>query len=160
MDKLSKCTVQTPRGLTYTYYFSGPKYSKPTLLLQHGWPDTAALWTDLITSYLVPHGYGVIAPDLLGYRGTSKPDDPKLYGLRQMSDDMIAILDDAGIDRVISVGHDWGSGLAQRVNLWHPTRVSGMILFNVAYIPAIREPFDLVELRKLVEPILGYFSKS
>ena len=37
----------------------------PTVLLLHGWPDTSALWDDVVSS-LVAAGYRVAAPDLRG----------------------------------------------------------------------------------------------
>ena len=57
MDTLNKKSLRVTRGFTYTYYSSPAKPGRPTLLLCHGWPDEAALWSDLITSHLAPHGY-------------------------------------------------------------------------------------------------------
>jgi pimeloyl-ACP methyl ester carboxylesterase len=76
MDTLTKKTITTKRGFEYTYYVSPAAAGKPTLLLHHGFPDQANEWEQLITNHLKPAGYGVIAPDLLGYGGTSKPTDP------------------------------------------------------------------------------------
>ena len=132
-------TITTSRSLTYHYHYS-PARSKPTILFCHGWPDSAELWSALSSS-LVEQGYGAIVPDMLGYGETSKPTDPALYNIRAISNDLIEIVDNEGLDKVIPLGHDWGSHAASRVVLWHPERVCGMILCNVGYFPP--GPFEL-----------------
>lgn len=144
MDQLTKKTLTTKRGFTYTYYVSPAAPGKPTLVLQHGFPDTAAQWADLITQHLRPAGYGAIAPDLLGYGGTSKPTDPAAYRLGGMTADVVEILDaevgEAGA--VVSLGHDWGSPAASALYNLRPGRVSGLVNVSVPYLGARRGPVD------------------
>ena len=52
-------------------------------------------------------GYGIIAPDMLGYGGTDKPTDPAVYKGTLMAKDMVDILDAEKIAKVIVIGHDW-----------------------------------------------------
>jgi soluble epoxide hydrolase / lipid-phosphate phosphatase len=73
--------------------------------------------------YLQPAGYGVVAVDDLGYAGSSKPADSASYALNLMARDLCEILDAENLDQVISLGHDWGSILAQRLYNFHPERV-------------------------------------
>lgn len=156
LSKLNKKTIGVSRGLTYTYYTHPARDDKPTVLLFHGWPDTARLWAGLINNYLAPNGYGVIAPDCLGYGDTSKPTDPAAYSWSLMTRDAIEIIDAEGItDGVISVGHDWGCMLAQRLYNFYPDRVRGVILMNVAYLQPTGS-FDLEETNKLTEEAIGY----
>jgi soluble epoxide hydrolase / lipid-phosphate phosphatase len=158
MDSLSKKTLQTSRHLTYTYYVSRAKGDLPTLLLIHGWPDNHELWSDLITNHLLPAGYGVVAIDCLGYGGTSKPVDAKMYSWEGMTADLCDILDAEGLQKIVSLGHDWGSGLAQRLWLFHPERMNGLVLLNVPYIGPSSEPFDLDKWQAMLTPMLGYFT--
>lgn len=44
---------------------------------------------------------------MLGYGGTDKPLDEKLYRIKLMADDLTDILDAEKLDRVIVIGHDW-----------------------------------------------------
>lgn len=155
MDHLTKKTLETKRGFTYTYYVSPAQGSKPTLLLQHGFPDSAAEWEDLITSHLKPAGYGVIAIDQLGYAGTSKPTDPAQYKMSGITNDFIDILDAEGIEKVISLGHDWGSRSAQMLFNLHPERVSGLALVNTGYTGIKHGPFDLDGMIAIMEKMLG-----
>lgn len=142
LSKLTQKTLKVSRGFTYKYYVSPAQGSKPTLILFHGWPDTARLWADLINNHLVPQGYGVVAPDCLGYGGTSKPTDTPSYAWKHMTADAVEILDAEGIPAAISFGHDWGSAMAQRLYNLHPSRVIGLVIVNVTYIPP-KPGFDL-----------------
>ncbi|KAL6399572.1 hypothetical protein AUP68_18122 [Ilyonectria robusta] len=108
LSKLTRKTLQVSRGFSYTYYTSPAQDSKPTLILFHGWPDTARLWAGLINDYLLPLGYGIVALDCLGYGGTSKPTDLSSYAWQHMTADAVEILDAEKLATVISVGHDWG----------------------------------------------------
>lgn len=71
--------------------------------------------------------------------------------------DQIDILDAKGIQRCVSVGHDWGSVLAQRIYLFRPERVEAICLMNVAYRPPAEKPGDLEEMRAVLEITIGYF---
>ncbi|KAH0831653.1 hypothetical protein AYO21_01852 [Fonsecaea monophora] len=109
MDLLEKKTLKVTRGFTYTYYTSPAKDGRPTLLLIHGFPDAPDTYEEAIRDYLLPNGYGVIAVDCLGYNGTSKPTDVESYNMQLMTQDLKEIVDKEGLDKVISVGHDWAS---------------------------------------------------
>jgi soluble epoxide hydrolase/lipid-phosphate phosphatase len=94
-------------GVQYHYYHSAPKLaSKPTLLFLHGFPSTSVDWVHQVP-YFSNKGYGIIAPDMLGYGGTSKPEDPRAYAGPELAAQCIAILDAEGVDKAIIVAHDW-----------------------------------------------------
>jgi soluble epoxide hydrolase / lipid-phosphate phosphatase len=157
MDKLTKKTITTKRGFEYTYYvLAAAAAARPTLLLHHGFPDQAEEWEQLINNHLRPAGYGVIAPDLLGYGGTSKPTDPAAYKFGGMTADLVEILDAEKVDKVVSLGHDWGSRAAQLFFNLHPGRVSGLIMVNVPWMGAKRGPFDLDEELAQSQQHFGY----
>jgi hypothetical protein len=115
MESLTKKTLKNSRSFTYTYYVSRAQSPLPTVLLIHGCPDSANLWSDLVMTYLQPGGYGVVAVDDLGYGGSSKPTDSAAYALNLMVKDLCEVLDTENLEQVISLGHDWGSILAQRL---------------------------------------------
>lgn len=159
LSRLDSKTIKVSRGLTYTYFTHAPTDGKPTLILFHGWPDTARLWAGLINSHLLPAGYGIIAIDCLGYGGSSKPTNPAAYAWHLMTRDAVEIIDaeenivDGG--RVISAGHDWGAAMAQRLYNYHPDRVAGIALFNVSYIPPMGS-FDLAAFNQKMTEVYGY----
>ena len=94
------------RGHTYRYYLSPPGPQQPVLLFLHGFPSTSSDWRRQI-AFFQPLGYGIIAPDLLGAGGTSKPLDPKEFRLNAMVDDVLEILNGESIKKVVCVSHDW-----------------------------------------------------
>ena len=115
MDGLRKTSLEVKAGISYTYWTAQAKDQKPTLLLFHGCPDSASLWQDLIVKHLLPAGYGVIAPDLLGYGSSSKPTGVENYTMSAISADIVKILETEHLDKVIVLGHDFGVYLASRM---------------------------------------------
>ena len=81
------------------------------MLLLHGWPDTGDLWRHQVPA-LAPTGYRVIAPDLRGFGGSSRPADVEAYAAPHMVGDVIGVLDELAIERAHLVGHDWGAAIA------------------------------------------------
>jgi pimeloyl-ACP methyl ester carboxylesterase len=155
MDAFEKKTSKTSRGYTYTYYTAEGDKTLPTLFFQHGWPDHAEMWKEVATS-LRSTKHPIIIPDLLGYGGTDKPTDPVEYKWNAMIKDLIEIIDTEKADKVISIGHDWGSACAARLYNYYPDRVSGLVLLNVAYMAPGRQPFDLDATNAMTKQAFGY----
>jgi pimeloyl-ACP methyl ester carboxylesterase len=126
-------------------------------LLLHGYPDNAKLWEDLATKYLVPGGYGVIIPDLLGFDGSDKPTDPQMYNLIGLTNDFDEILKAEHTDRVIISGHDVGSSLATRFYNFHPECCVGLITLNIPVQSKPERPFVLEQFVSMLKKMLGYF---
>ncbi|HXA12442.1 MAG TPA: alpha/beta hydrolase, partial [Mycobacterium sp.] len=97
----------------------------PVVVLAHGFPELAYSWRHQIP-VLAEAGYRVLAPDQRGYGGSSKPDAIEDYNIVALCDDVAGVLDDAGADRAVIVGHDWGSVVAWDFGLLHPDRVIGV----------------------------------
>ena len=158
MDGFQQRTLTTKRSLKYTYYVSPSGESTkqhPALFFIHGFPDSARLWRDVIAKLgALPNK--IIVPDCLGYEGTDKPSDTKLYAYKEQAADLVEILAAENAVSTVIIGHDWGSGIAQRVYLYHRELFSGVILLNVAYLIPATEPFDLAAANKLTESIFGY----
>lgn len=94
-------------GTTYGYvHIASSSSAKPNFLLLHGYPSSSYDWRHQIRA-LQSAGYGVLAPDLLGYGDTDKPEDVEAYRMKSMSDHMVELLDIENVRRCIAVGHDW-----------------------------------------------------
>jgi pimeloyl-ACP methyl ester carboxylesterase len=70
----------------------------------------------------------LLAPDLRG-RGRSA-HLPEPYGIAQHIADLIAVLDHAGTDRAIVVGHSMGCDVAARFAADHPDRAAAVVLLD------------------------------
>ncbi|KAJ7060099.1 alpha/beta-hydrolase [Mycena amicta] len=134
MDETRFKQTKTQRGFTYAYYFAAPSDGKPTFFFSHGFPTPAYLWRHQVT-FLEPLGYGIVAPDLLGYGGTDKPNDPKFYIGSGLAQDVVDILDKEGIQQVIAVSHDCGTHVVSRMVSFHPERLSACAFFGIGYMP-------------------------
>ncbi|OLN93095.1 Bifunctional epoxide hydrolase 2-like protein 4 [Colletotrichum chlorophyti] len=147
-------TLEVSPAILYKYYYyksSNP--GLPAVLFLHGFPSTA---TDFYPQleHLASRGYGVIAPDLLGYGGTSKPEDPRAYVWRAMSAHIVAVLDAEGIGAVVGVGHDLGSWFLSRLYHIYPSRFSGLAFLDVGYaVPGDR--FDVEGINRLTKEMTG-----
>ncbi|KAJ7151872.1 Alpha/Beta hydrolase protein [Mycena crocata] len=123
----------TPRGFKYHYFFNPADVGKPTLVFLHGFPSSAHDWRHQV-AFFVKHGYGVLAPDLLGYGGTDKPTEVAAYAKSGMSADIISIMDKENINsKVYAIGHDWGSALTSGLAAFYPSRFAGFAFFAVGY---------------------------
>jgi pimeloyl-ACP methyl ester carboxylesterase len=82
---------------------------------------------------LAAAGYRVIVPDLRGYGQSDKPADIAAYALPFLAGDVIAILDDLGLERAHVVGHDWGAALAWGLGSLVPDRVDHLVALSVGH---------------------------
>jgi pimeloyl-ACP methyl ester carboxylesterase len=110
---------------------------RPVLLL-HGFPDSSALWRHQVPA-LTAAGMRVLAPDLRGFGDSERPAEVADYRVRRSVADMVAVLDDAGVDRVSVVGHDWGAGVAWALAAFEPDRVERLVAMSVGHPNVHRE---------------------
>jgi 2-hydroxymuconate-semialdehyde hydrolase len=87
----------------------------PTVVLLHGFPTSSHLWRDLVP-ILAPR-FRAIAPDLLGYGDSSKPEDPRALTIDAQAGYVRELVEDLGVTEFAVVGHDIGGGVAQLLAL-------------------------------------------
>lgn len=109
----------------------------PTILLLHGWPDTSALWDDVVPE-LVNAGYRVAAPDLRGCGESDKPNDVDSYKMRHLVGDVVSVIAALGEEKVTLVGHDWGANLAWMAAAYRPDLVERLGVVSVGHPTAFR----------------------
>lgn len=100
-------SIKLDDGTRYAYAHIKPATaSQPTFLFLHGFPSSSYDWRHQIAA-LKSKGFGILAPDLLGYGDTDSPAGIENYTLKRMSGHVAEILAKEGIKKVIGVGHDW-----------------------------------------------------
>ena len=100
-------TYTTTRALTYSYIHIRPQFPNTQyILFLHGFPSTSHDWRHQI-SFFVAKGYGILAPDLLGFGETSKPNELEMYTGKGMARDIVEIMVLEGVGVVVGVAHDW-----------------------------------------------------
>src|SRR5260370_26864795 len=113
--------------------FSREPGAAPPVILLHGFPETSFAWRFQIPA-LARH-YRVIAPDLRGYGETDKPS--KGYDKRTMANDVVALLETLGVERVALVGHDRGARVATRLAKDHPQPGARLLVIDNVPSPIV-----------------------
>ncbi|GAO13143.1 hypothetical protein UVI_02025010 [Ustilaginoidea virens] len=126
-------------GKTYSYILGEPRSTAgpvETVFLIHGFPDSNFGWRYQIP-YLMSLGFRVVAPSMLGYGDTCRPDSLAQFSLKSMAADIKALAAQVvGEDeQIILGGHDWGGALVWRVVLWHPELVKAVFAVCTPYVP-------------------------
>jgi pimeloyl-ACP methyl ester carboxylesterase len=149
-------TQMTSRGTWLYYEDTG---SGPVMLLSHSWWCDGRQWPQV--PVLVAAGYRVLNLDNRGHGQSGPHREP--FTLWDMADDLVAVLDHAGVDQAILVGLSIGGMASIRAALRYPDRVRALVLadtgaaaqgfVNRAKITALG-PFFRTPARHLVVPQL------
>ncbi len=113
-------------------------------------------WEDEFCERLAAGGRFVIRYDHrdTGRSTTYEPGEPG-YGIRELVDDAVDLLDHFGLDSAHIVGMSLGGGLAQIIAVEHPERVASLTL--IATAPAPPGPQD-PDLPAMTEETIAEFS--
>jgi pimeloyl-ACP methyl ester carboxylesterase len=144
------------RGLDFHLAEAGS--GDDVVLCLHGWPQHWYEWRHLLPALADRHR--VIAIDLRGFGWSDAPSDG--YEKENLADDVLAVLDALGLERVKLVGHDWGGWIGFLLCLKAPHRFERFLPLNIlhpwlssprAIVPyAWRFTYQLV----VMAPVVGY----
>lgn len=140
----------TSDGVSYTYDYSpAADPAKPTFFFFHGFPSTRRDWSPQVAA-LKAAGSGVLAPDMLGYGDSDKPDNLSAYKWSVGSNHIAELIDAEGLEQVIGLGHDWGTGAMARAYNYHPDKFSQLVFISVGYMyPAGFMDIDAINAQSL-----------
>jgi len=99
-----------------------------TVVLLHGKNFCSATWEKTIRA-LAGAGYRVIAPDQIGFCKSSKPEHYQ-FSFQQLAANTRALLQHAGVQNPIIMGHSTGGMLAFRYALMYPKETKALIAVN------------------------------
>ena len=102
----------------------------PAILLLHGFPDFSYGWHRLLDP-LAQAGYRVVAPDLRGHGGSSRPAEAESYTYFHIIGDIVALMNQLEIDDAVVVGHDMGAYVAMNMALIVPQRVRAVVSLSI-----------------------------
>ena len=77
-------------------------------------------------------GHRVVAYDARGHGRSSPAPDPADYGYEALAADLLAVLDERGIERAVLAGASMGAHTIVRLALDHGDRVAGLVLITPA----------------------------
>jgi pimeloyl-ACP methyl ester carboxylesterase len=137
---------------------AGDPAGMPVVLL-HGLSDS---WRSFETVLSHLHVVRAMAMTLRGHGDAPKPDGG--YDAGTLADDVVAVLDDAGVQRAVVVGHSMGTIIGTRLAIDHPERVAGLVLAGgratfdgpdmrefFGFLDGIEDPVDPGFLREFQE---------
>jgi pimeloyl-ACP methyl ester carboxylesterase len=118
------------------------------VVLVHGWNGSTFNFR-----YTIPElarRARVVAVDLLGFGYSARPRDAD-YSLTAQAERVRALMDRLGIARASVIGHSMGGGVALRLALAHPERVSRLVLADSV---SVRRRTRGVRIGAAVAPLL------
>lgn len=133
---MPELTIAAPDGTVLAGEEAG---EGPPVVLVHGLTATRR-YVVMGSRALERAGHRVVAYDARGH-GASTPPASGDYGFDALAGDLLAVLDDRGVERAVLAGASMGAHTLLRVALDHPERVAGLVVITPAYVPeAITDP--------------------
>lgn len=104
----------------------------PPVLLLHGFPQDSRCW-DEVAPLLHAAGLRTLRFDQRGYADTARPSRTRDYGSDRLVSDVVALLDEAGLEQVHLVGHDLGGLVGWAMAAAHPRRLASLTVLSVPH---------------------------
>ena len=108
--------------LEYTEFGGGDRW----VVLIHGQLMPRRMHQPL-ARHLAASGAHVVTVDLLGHGRSDRPEDPLEYSMTAFGEQVIALLDELGIDQAVVGGTSLGANVSLEVATLAPERVRGLI---------------------------------
>ena len=96
------------------------------LLLVHGFPQSRAFWAPQLAAHAADRR--CLAPDLRGFGESTDVPAGAAWTIDRHADDLVAVLDDAGVARAAVCGLSMGGYVALALWRRHPARVAALVL--------------------------------
>jgi pimeloyl-ACP methyl ester carboxylesterase len=150
-------THRTVRARGIDFHVAEAGAGDDVVLCLHGWPQHWYMWRQLMPALADRHR--VLALDLRGFGWSDAPRDG--YEKEEMATDVLAVLDELGLERVKLVGHDWGGWIGFLLCLRAPQRFERYLALSIP-MPWVRVRNAIGQLPRflyqqpIVAPLLGY----
>src|SRR3712207_4797247 len=125
----------TRDGLVFDVRDGGPADGDPVVLL-HGFPQDSTAFT-AVAGELHAAVLRTLAPDQRGHSPGARPSGRAAYRLRELTDDVLALLDGAHLGSAHVVGHDWGAAVVWALAALLPERVRTLTALSVPHPAAM-----------------------
>ena len=112
-------------GVRLAYDDVGRRDGVPLVFI-HGWTANRHRWDDQLSQFA--GRCRVISLDLRGHGDSDLTPDP--YTIGGLAREVLALLDELGVDRFVPVGHSMGGMIALTLALEHPERVQRLVVVD------------------------------
>jgi pimeloyl-ACP methyl ester carboxylesterase len=110
----------------------------PPVVLLHGLTATRR-YVVMGSRALERGGHRVLAYDARGHGASTPAPDPRAYTYDELGQDLLAVLDAAGVERAVLAGASMGAHTALWLALRAPERVAGLVVITPGYDPATQD---------------------
>jgi len=117
----------------------------PLVIFCHGWPESWYSYRHQLPA-VAKAGFKAVAYDVRGYGESDKPHEIEAYSMRNMTNDVIGIIDALGYDTAITIGHDWGGPIALNTAALNEDRITATGTLSVPFMG--RGPMPTLDLWK------------
>ena len=117
----------------------------PLVIFCHGWPESWYSYRHQLPA-VADAGFKAVAYDVRGYGESDKPYEVEAYTMRNMTNDVIGIIDVLGYDTAITIGHDWGGPIALNTAALNEDRITATGTLSVPFTG--RGPMPTLDLWK------------
>ncbi len=146
--------IQT-NGIKLHVVQAGP-VDGPLMILLHGFPEFWYGWRHQIDA-LAAAGYRVWVPDQRGYNLSDKPNHIGAYVIDTLAADVVGLIDAAGEQKAVVVGHDWGAAVAWWTAVSYPERIERLVVMNVPH-PMVMKKFASRNAEQMLRSwYIGFF---
>ena len=111
----------------------------PLVVLLHGFPELPSCWRHQVGP-LTAAGFRVVAPALRGYAGSPAPTEVSGYTADKLADDIAGVIEAAGEESGVVIGHDWGASVAWATAGLRPERVRAVAGLSVPFTARSQTP--------------------
>jgi pimeloyl-ACP methyl ester carboxylesterase len=122
----NQARILTRSGTPIHYWLTDGSASKPLILFTHGAGCDHRMFDEQVRA--LSGKYRILTWDARGH-GLSRPIGDA-FSLRIVVDDLLAILDQLGVQKAIFAGQSMGGNVAQEVCFHYPDRVHAMLLID------------------------------
>ncbi|MFC9553636.1 alpha/beta fold hydrolase [Rhodococcus sp. NPDC056960] len=119
-------------GIATNYHDEGE--GRPVVLIHGSGPGVTAWANWRATIPALARHFRVIAPDILGFGYTARPDGVA-YNSTTWTEHLTGFLDALGLEKVSIVGNSFGGSLALNIATRHPERVDRLVLMGSVGVP-------------------------
>ncbi len=126
----------------------------PPLVLQHGFSSNLKTWSFYGYMKELKGDYLLILLDARGHGDSDKPHDPQAYGPEMMTGDVVAVLNDLGVEKANYWGYSMGAWIGFQLIRYHPSRFSSYILGGTSLYS--RQSETQKQLPNLIDTMLKF----
>jgi pimeloyl-ACP methyl ester carboxylesterase len=107
----------------------------PPVLLIHAFSGNHTSWIGYGFVERLQAHHQLILPDIRGHGASDGPSEPEAYRLADIADDLVAVLDNLGLEQVHAMGYSMGGVIGFALAQRHPQRLRSLVVGGASPYP-------------------------